>query len=104
MSLTFHFLFLQLFVLKHENEMISNAEKEARKMLHSLSQRLYCLQVMVVENFIAFGSNVLSLILIYVGVVTIQNEMESGVAERKKQEEYIQRLLVHFISAFPRNK
>ncbi|XP_073219451.1 uncharacterized protein [Cicer arietinum] len=51
----------QLFILKHENELISNAEKQARQMVTNLSQRIHCLQIAV----------------------------ETGVAERKKQEEFI---------------
>ncbi|XP_040866007.1 uncharacterized protein [Glycine max] len=54
----------QLFILKHENELMSNAEKQSRQMVNSLSQRLHCLQIAV----------------------------ESGVEERKKQEEYIHML------------
>ncbi|RDX84311.1 Nuclear-pore anchor, partial [Mucuna pruriens] len=54
----------QLFILKHENELISNAEKQARQMVNSLSQRLHCLKIAV----------------------------ESGVEERRKQEEYIHML------------
>ncbi|TKY68549.1 Nuclear-pore anchor [Spatholobus suberectus] len=54
----------QLFILKHENELMSNAEKQARQMVNSLSQRLHYLQ-MAVDN---------------------------GVEERHKQEEYIQKL------------
>ncbi|KAG4399454.1 hypothetical protein GLYMA_08G234500v4 [Glycine max] len=54
----------QLLILKHENELMSNAEKQARQMTNSLSQRLHCLQIAV----------------------------ESGVEERKKQEEYIHML------------
>ncbi|KAK7313807.1 hypothetical protein VNO77_39009 [Canavalia gladiata] len=49
---------------QHENELTSNAEKQAREMVNSLSQRLHCLQIAV----------------------------ETGVAERKKQEEYIHML------------
>ncbi|KAG5068308.1 hypothetical protein JHK85_000685 [Glycine max] len=56
----------QLFILKHENEMMSNAYKQSRQMVNSLSQRLHCLQIAV----------------------------ESGVQERKKQEEYIHMLQV----------
>ncbi|MCI03140.1 nuclear-pore anchor, partial [Trifolium medium] len=54
----------QLFILKHENELTSNAEKQARQMVTNLSQRLHCLQISI----------------------------ETGVAERKKQEEYIHML------------
>ncbi|KAK7405779.1 hypothetical protein VNO78_07388 [Psophocarpus tetragonolobus] len=48
----------QVFILKHENELMSNAEKQARQMVKSLSQRLHCLQI----------------------------AMESGVEQRRKQE------------------
>ncbi|PNX58456.1 hypothetical protein L195_g050919, partial [Trifolium pratense] len=51
----------QLLILKHENELTSNAEKQARQMVTNLSQRLHCLQISI----------------------------ETGVAERKKQEEFI---------------
>ncbi|XP_027911131.1 uncharacterized protein LOC114169928 isoform X2 [Vigna unguiculata] len=54
----------QLFILKHENELMSNAEKQATQMVNGLSQRVHCLQIAV----------------------------ESGVKERKKQEEYIHML------------
>ncbi|KAL9298175.1 hypothetical protein ACSQ67_024071 [Phaseolus vulgaris] len=54
----------QLFILKHENELMSNAEKKATQMVNSLSQRVQCLQIAV----------------------------ESGVEERQKQEEYIHML------------
>ncbi|KAL2327081.1 hypothetical protein Fmac_020508 [Flemingia macrophylla] len=54
----------QLFTLKHENKLMSSAEKQARQMVNSLSQRLHCLQIAV----------------------------QSGVEERKKQEEYIRTL------------
>ncbi|KAK7256993.1 hypothetical protein RIF29_30647 [Crotalaria pallida] len=54
----------QLFMLKHEKELISKAEKQARQMVQNLSQKLHCLQI----------------------------EVETGVAERKKQEEYIHML------------
>lgn len=54
----------QLIILKHENELVSNAEKQARQMVTNLSQRLHCLQI----------------------------AMETGVAERKKQEEFIHML------------
>ncbi|XP_014524221.1 nuclear-pore anchor, partial [Vigna radiata var. radiata] len=54
----------QLFILKHENELMSNAEKQATQMVNSLSQRVHYLQIAV----------------------------ESGVEERQKQEEYIQML------------
>ncbi|KAG4399453.1 hypothetical protein GLYMA_08G234400v4 [Glycine max] len=54
----------QLFILKQENELISNAEKQACQMINSLSQRLHCLQIAV----------------------------ESGVEERQKQEEYVHML------------
>nr|KYP69020.1 E3 ubiquitin-protein ligase RGLG1 [Cajanus cajan] len=64
MILTLCVLHFQLFLLKHENELMSSAEKQARQMVNSLSQRLHCLQIAV----------------------------ESGVEERKKQEEYIHML------------
>ncbi|BAT89735.1 hypothetical protein LR48_Vigan08g065100 [Vigna angularis] len=54
----------QLFILKHENELMSNAEKQATQMVNSLSRRVHCLQIAV----------------------------ESGVEERQKQEEYIHML------------
>ncbi|CAI8616232.1 unnamed protein product [Vicia faba] len=34
----------QLFILKHENELISNAEKQARQLVTNLFQRIHCLQ------------------------------------------------------------
>jgi len=48
---------------------MSNAEKQATQMVNGLSQRVHCLQIAV----------------------------ESGVKERKKQEEYIHMLQVIFI-------
>ena len=73
MILTFCVLHFQLLILKHENELMSNAEKQARQMTNSLSQRLHCLQIAV----------------------------ESGVEERKKQEEYIHMLQVYFPNCSP---
>ncbi|KAI4333253.1 hypothetical protein L6164_018086 [Bauhinia variegata] len=52
----------QLFVLKHEKELVLNAERQARNMNQSLSDRLYHLQIAV----------------------------QASVAEKRKQEEYIQ--------------
>lgn len=50
-------LHFQLIILKHENELISNAEKQARQMVTNLSQRLHCLQVSIVyASFIACHS------------------------------------------------
>jgi multidrug resistance efflux pump len=38
-------LHFQLFILKHELESTSNAEKQARQMVTNLSQKIHCLQV-----------------------------------------------------------
>ncbi|CAL5196524.1 unnamed protein product [Lathyrus oleraceus] len=75
----------QLFLLKNENELISNAEKQARQMVTNLSQRIHSLQISV-ETEVAERKKQEQIIHM------LQNECNKAKREFQEQNNYVERL------------
>ncbi|CAI8600267.1 unnamed protein product [Vicia faba] len=86
----------QLFILKHENELISNAEKQARQLVTNLFQRIHCLQISV-ETQVAERKKQEEIIHM------LQNECNKAKREFQEQNNYVERLRQKLdnVSKFP---
>ncbi|XP_058747274.1 uncharacterized protein LOC131620282 [Vicia villosa] len=86
----------QLLILKRENELMSNAEKQARQMVTNLSQRIHCLQISV-ETEVAERKKQEEIIHM------LQNECNKAKREFQEQNNYVERLRQKLdnVSKFP---
>jgi hypothetical protein len=72
-------LHFQLFILKHELESTSNAEKQARQMVTNLSQKIHCLQVeatfiestLINTNHVMWQKTMLQVYIYMIGTLSI---------------------------------